>query len=96
MQVQVTDAIRGDLRLHCMSGREWITRLTKGDVSIRAARRGRKTWILGSWEELVRRERAELDSKRLLLSAQAEWREELSDEWDEDWDPFADLDGTGR
>lgn len=76
-----------------MSIREWVARLEKGDVYLRRARRARKLWVLGSWEELVAGERAELESKRLVSSARRNWREELSDEWDEDWDPFAPIPG---
>lgn len=70
-----------------MSLREWIARLEKGDVDLRRARRARKLWILGSWDELVERERAQLESTRTLKRVLANWREELSDEWDEEWDP---------
>ncbi len=76
-----------------MSLREWVARLEKGELFLRHARRVRKLWVLGSWEALVSRERAELESKRLLRSVVGNWREELSDEWDEDWDPFAPLPG---
>lgn len=89
VRVQLADLLDRETKLHCMSPREWVARLEKGDVFLRHARRVRKVWVLGSWGSLVSRERAELESKRLLRSAVANWREELSDEWDEDWDPFA-------
>jgi len=75
--------------LQTMSFSEWIARLQKGDVTLRQARRARKLWIVGSWDGLVAAERRELETRRLLLWARANWREELSDEWDEDWDPLS-------
>jgi hypothetical protein len=45
--------------------------------------------VLGSHQELLARERAELESSKLLKAVRSNWREELSDEWDDDWDPFA-------
>ena len=79
--------------LHVMSVNEWVTRLDKGDVFLRRARRARKLWIVGNWDELTRRERAEIESKKLLQVVRRNWREELSDEWDEDWDPAAAVPG---
>lgn len=75
------------MKVHCMSMREWLVRLEKGDVLIRQMRRARKQWIVGGWEELVERERAQIDAARALKAALTNWREDLSDEWDEDWDP---------
>lgn len=93
VRIQLTGLIGPEVTLHCMSVREWLTRLEKGDVFIRRARRARKQWIVGSWEELVQRERAQLESTRSLKAAVANWRDELSDEWDEEWDPMS---ATGR
>ena len=70
-----------------MSAREWVARLDKGDVLLRHARRARKIWVLGSWSELVAKERAVIESRRTLEHAIANWREELSDDWDDEWDP---------
>ncbi len=95
VRVQLADVAGSEIEIHCMSIAEWIARLQKGDVFLRRARRARKLWVLGSWEELVCRERAHLDAKRILRSAMANWREKLSDEWDEDWDPFATVPGPG-
>lgn len=89
VRVQMTDLIGSGMELHCMSVSEWMARLEKGDVFLRKARRARKLWILGGWDELVRRERSQVESRRTLGTAMANWREHLSDEWDEDWDPFA-------
>lgn len=94
VRVQLADIVGSDTELHCMSVSEWVARLDKGDVLLRRLRRSRKLWVLGSWDELLGRERAEIDAKRLLRSAVANWREELSDEWDEDWDPFAPVPGA--
>jgi len=93
VHVQLADLLDRETKVHCMSLREWVARLEKGELFLRHARRVRKLWVLGSWEALVSRERAELESKRLLRSVVGNWREELSDEWDEDWDPFAPLPG---
>lgn len=89
VRVQLAGLLDASTEVHCMSIGEWVARLEKGDVFARRARRARKLWIMGDWEELARRERIELDSKRLLRTVRRSWREELSDEWDEDWDPFA-------
>lgn len=94
VRVQLANVSGDGVDVHCMSAREWITRLEKGDVALRAARGARKIWVLGSAEELLRRERAELDARRTLTAALANWREELSDEWDEDWDPFTASEGS--
>lgn len=88
VRVQLADLVDHTTQIHCLSTREWVTRLDKGDVFLRAARRGQKLWILGSWDALLAQEQAVLESRRLLRKATANWREELSDEWDEDWDPF--------
>jgi hypothetical protein len=93
VRIQLTGLVGREVTVHCMSLREWLARLEKGDVFIRRARRARKQWVVGSWEELAQRERAQLDSARALKAAVANWREELSDEWDEDWDPMP---GSGR
>lgn len=94
VRVQLADLIQGGTELHVMSPSEWVTRLDKGDVFLRRARRARKLWIIGNWEELTRRERAEIESKLLLQAVRRSWREELSDEWDEDWDPDAPVPGA--
>jgi hypothetical protein len=71
-----------------MSPAEWMARLQKSEIFARRARRSRKVWVVGSWRELVGCERRYLETKRTLAAAMANWREELSDEWDEDFDPF--------
>lgn len=87
-RIQLADLTGAAMHVHPMSIREWVARLQKGDVFLRRARRARKLWILGRWEDLVARERAEIASKRALRAALSDRREELSDEWDEEWDPF--------
>lgn len=96
VRVQLADLLPRKTELHCMSIHEWVARLDKGDVLLRRARRVRKLWILGGWDVLVARERAELEMKHLLRTVRTNWREELSDEWDEDWDPFVPVPGPGR
>lgn len=95
IQLQLARVIEREVRTLPMSVAEWMARLQKGEAVARRARRARKLWVLGSWEELVRLERHYADSKRTLQAARANWREELSDEWDEDWDPFDARVGTG-
>jgi hypothetical protein len=89
VRVQLLRVSGDEIELHCMSLREWVTRLDKGDLALRQARRARKLWVLGSWDELVAREHHEMEARRTLKVALANWREALSDDWDEDWDPFA-------
>lgn len=88
VRVQLANLVDTATEVHCMSVSEWVARLDKGDVFLRHARRARKLWIVGDQEELARRERAEIDSKKMLQAVRRNWREELSDEWDDDWDPF--------
>ena len=88
VRVQLADLVPRTGRLHVMSIREWVTRLEKGDVDLRRFRRTRKLWILGNWEQLVAAERSVIESKQLLQRAVANWQEELSDDWDDSWDPF--------
>lgn len=87
VRLQLADLAGREGRIQCMSVREWIARLDKGDVDVRRARRSRKLWIIGSWDELVRREQAQLDSVQNLRAAVSNWREQLSDDWDDGWDP---------
>lgn len=94
VRVQLVNVIDDTTDVQTMSFSEWVTRLEKGDVFLRRARRTRKLWIVGSWEELIRREQITLDARKDLRHAVTNWREELSDEWDEDWDPFAPLPGA--
>ncbi len=95
IQLQLANVAGCDVRTYPMSIAEWMARLQKGEVVARRARRARKLWVVGSWEELIRLERHYLESKRTLQAAMTDWREELSDEWDEDWDPFDVKEGTG-
>ncbi len=88
VRVQLADLLPRDRRIHCMSIREWITRLDKGDVDLRRMRRARKLWIVGGWEHLIEAERSVLETRRLLRRAVTNWQEELSDDWDDAWDPF--------
>jgi hypothetical protein len=88
IQLHLASVLGRDTRAHPMSVAEWIARLHKGEVVARRARRGQKVWVVGSWEELVTAERHHLEFRRTLDAAMANWREELSDEWDEDWDPL--------
>lgn len=93
VRVQLANVVDPATEIHCMSVGEWVSRLDKGDAFLGRARRARKLWILGNWEELTARERAELESRKLVQAVRRNWRDELSDEWDEDWDPFAPVPG---
>lgn len=66
---------------------EWVNRLEKKELRTRAIRRSYRLWILGDDEQLVREEQRYISSRKTLQHAIANWREELSDEWDDDWDP---------
>lgn len=90
VKIQLEGTVEPQAKVHSMSIREWVTRLDKGDLGLRRLRRGRKQWVIGSWSELVQREREQIQSAQILRSALGNWREELSDEWDEDWDPAPD------
>lgn len=96
VRIQLARAAAPHTKIECMAVREWVTRLDKNDVLVRRLRRGRKQWIIGGWDELVRRERGYLDSVRSLTAAISNWRDELSDEWDEDWDPAPGLSSAPR
>lgn len=75
--------------IECMSVSEWLARIQKGDVLLRQARRAPKVWVVGTWADLVAAERATISARGTLRAALENWREQLSDEWDDDWDPAA-------
>jgi DNA-binding transcriptional ArsR family regulator len=75
--------------IQSMSIGEWVTRHEKREILVRRARRGAKLWIVGSGDELVRWEQEHRAARATLKAALADWREELSDDWDDDWDPSA-------
>lgn len=69
---------------------EWVTRLQKREMRARAIRRAARMWLVGDEELLRQSERAEMSSRATWKAALANWREELSDDWDDDrFDPFA-------
>lgn len=78
-----------DVRIRAMSAAEWTARLARRDVLIHAARRAPKTWVRGCPRELARWERAQRDARATLDNALANWRDQLSELWDEEWDPVA-------
>lgn len=82
----------GHVTLHPMSIGEWVARLRKSETFVRYARRAPKLWVIGSGEELIRWEQRCESARTTLARAVQDWRAELSDEWDEDWDPS----GHGR
>lgn len=73
--------------LDVMSIAEWVTRLQKREMRLVAIRRAQRLWLMGDGEALRRSERSEMTSRETLQHAIKNWREELSDEWDEDFDP---------
>jgi len=93
VRLQLADLVDPSTEIQCLSLGEWVTRLDKGDVFLRRARGARKLWIVGDWDELTRRERVEIESKKMLQAVRRNWREELSDDWDDDWDPLAPVPG---
>lgn len=78
-----------DLAIRSMTIAEWVTCLQKGELFARRTRRGPKLWVLGSPEELVRWEQQHHTSRATLEAALRDWREQLSDDWDDGWDPDA-------
>lgn len=78
------------LAIHVMTAAEWMARLAKRDVLIERARRSPKTWVRGTSRELGSLEGSHLQARRTLSGALSDWREQLSDDWDEDWDPLGD------
>ncbi|MDE3111507.1 MAG: hypothetical protein KGN00_00850 [Chloroflexota bacterium] len=95
VELQLSNVAARDTRVHPMSVAEWVTRLQKGELLVRQARRARKLWVVGSWDELRRLEQRYLESRRTLTAAMSNWREELSDEWDEDYDPLGSEERIG-
>lgn len=95
IQLQLAKVIGREVRIYPMSVAEWMARLQKGEIVARRARRARKLWVVGSWSDLVRAESHHLEFRRTLDAATADWREELSDEWDEDYDPLDSKERTG-
>lgn len=75
------------LVLDAMSIAEWVTRLQRREMRLLAIRRAQRLWLLGDGQRLRRYERSEIDSRETLKRVIANWREELSDGWDEDYDP---------
>lgn len=75
-----------------MSIAEWVVRLRQRDMRLLAIRRAQRLWVLGDGDQLRRQERGEMEARDILKRAIANWREELSDEWDEDFDPDAPVD----
>jgi DNA-binding transcriptional ArsR family regulator len=95
IQLQLVKVLKPGTRSYAMSIAEWIARLQKGETVVRRARRARKLWVVGCWQDLIRAESHYLELRRTLDAAATNWREELSDEWDEDWDPFDAIERTG-
>ena len=87
--VQLSGHLSEQCALTVLTIGEWLKALETGDAFLRNCRRARKLWVLGSWDDLIRREHAELELRDTRRAVLTNWREELSDEWDEDWDPSA-------
>ena len=94
VQREVRDALRrAEERIHrriaadVMSIEEWTSRLQSRDMRLLSVRRAQRLWLLGDGEALRRAERTAIVSRSALKNAIENWREELSDEWDEDFDP---------
>lgn len=93
---RVREAIRG---VECPPGRplvvdavsiaEWTYRLERRELRVLAIRRAPRLWLIGDPTELRRRERSEIASRKSRQDAIRNWREELSDDWDENFDPYA-------
>lgn len=75
-----------------MSISEWITRLQRREMRIRAIRRATRMWLIGSDTLLRRAERHETEDRATWKAAIENWRDEY--DWDEDYDPFTADGGT--
>lgn len=84
----LSDEIGFRIVVDAMRIAEWVTRLQKREMRVLALRRAQRLWVIGDDDLLRRRERDESDARAALKHAIANWREELSDEWDEDYDPL--------
>lgn len=80
------------LILDVMSTDEWSFRVERREMRALAIRRSQRLWLRGDGNALRRAERWSTDSRRSAREAIRNWREELSDEWDEDFDPDAPVD----
>ena len=67
---------------------EWVARVDKRELLVVRLRRGPKLWLRGDGFALHRMERDYRETKALIRSA-LETGLDTTDEWDEDWDPFA-------
>jgi DNA-binding Lrp family transcriptional regulator len=77
-----------EIVVDAMSLKEWTYRLQRREFRALRLRRTQRMWLLGSDEELRRAEAGEIRAKETLKKLMANWREELSDDWDDSWDPF--------
>lgn len=65
---------------------EWVARLDKRELTVRRLRAGPKLWLRGDGFALRDMERGQRETKDLLKQVIATG-EDLTDEWDDDWDP---------
>ena len=66
---------------------EWVARHDKRELTVRRLRSGPKLWLRGDRDALRAMEAGVRESRELLRQALAN-ADDLTDEWDEDWDPF--------
>lgn len=81
------------LALEAMSIDEWTYRLERREMRVLAIRRAQRLWLLGDGEALRTLESSAIGGRRIWRDAIKNWREELSDDWDDDFDPFAPVPG---
>lgn len=84
----LADGLGYQILVDAMRISESVVRLQKREMRVIAIRRAPRLWLIGDDEQLRRREHSEAQDRAALKAAIANWREELSDEWDEDYDPF--------
>lgn len=65
---------------------EWVARLDKREITVRRLRAWPKLWVRGDAFALRDTERGERETKDLVKRVIATG-EDLTDEWDDDWDP---------
>ena len=87
--IQGLDAKLGRaVKLTVIAADEWTARVDKRELTVLRLRHGPKLWLRGDAVALYQMEKRQRESKEFLKKVIATGLD-LTDEWDEDWDPFA-------